>query len=67
MVEVKKMENMYLMSTRKKGISFVHSYDDIEKTSNQKMTIVNQTLQSEYSLMNHIRLQALTRRDFNFK
>ena len=67
MVEVKKMENMYLESTRKKRISFVNFKDGTEGTSNQKMTIVNQTLQSEYSLMNHIRLQALTRRDFNFK
>ncbi len=67
MVEVKKMENMYLVSARKKGISFVNFKDGFEGTSNQKMTIANQTLQSEYSLMNHIRLQALTRRDFNFK
>jgi len=33
MVEVKKMENTYLVSTRKKGMSFGNFNDDIERTS----------------------------------
>ena len=61
------MENMYLESARKKAISFVNFKDGFEETSNQKMTKANQTLQSEYYLINHVRLQALTRRDFNIK